>query len=255
MKIKSESSCLNAITDRKLLRHIASWDNSEPIADPARTLGIRVCVRMKSMNPRPELMEPEMSAAPHRRLTVAEYLAIERASEQKHEFIDGEVFAMAGASRQHNEIKENLGGELYSRLKGGPCRTYSSDQRVKVERDGQPIYTYPDYLIVCGPPQFVREQGLDTLLNPLVIFEILSDSTEDHDRGKKFEYYRQLPSLREYVLISQKEVQVEQLVRGPDDRWAPTVLQGANSELVLATASVGLPLADLYRGVELPGEG
>lgn len=207
------------------------------------------------MNPKPELMEPKMSAAPHRRLTVAEYLAIERASEQKHEFINGEVFAMAGASRQHNEIRENLGGELFAQLKGGPCRTYSSDQRLKVVRDGQPIYTYPDYLIVCGPPQFAREQGLDTLLNPLVIFEILSDTTEDYDRGEKFEYYRQLASLREYVLMSQKSMEVEHLVRGPDSGWEPAVLQGADSELVLATAPVRLPLADLYRGVELPGEG
>ncbi len=205
------------------------------------------------MNPKPELLEPKMSAAPHRRLTVPEYLAIERASEQKHEFINGEVFAMAGASRQHNELKEHLGGELFARLKGGPCRTYSGDQRVKVERDGQPFYTYPDYLIVCGPPQFVRELGLDTLLNPLVLFEILSDSTEDYDRGEKFAYYRELASLREYVLISQKEMEVERLVRGPDNRWEPTVLRGADSELVLASARVQLPLADLYRGVELLG--
>jgi Uma2 family endonuclease len=207
------------------------------------------------MNPKPELMEPKISAAPHRRLTVAEYLAIERASEQKHEFVNGEVFAMAGASRQHNEIKENLSIEIGGRLKGGSCRTYSGDRRVKVERDGQPFYTYPDYLIVSGPPQFVRELGLDTLLNPLVIIEILSDSTEDYDRREKFEYYRQLASLREYVLISQKRMEVEQLVRGPDDGWEPTVLQGADSELVLATAPVRLPLFDLYRGVELPGKG
>jgi Uma2 family endonuclease len=198
-------------------------------------------------------MEPTMSAAPHRKITVAEYLAIERATEQKHEFVDGEVFAMAGASRQHNEIRENLGGELFARLKGGSCRTYSGDQRVKVERDGQSIYTYPDYLIVCGTPQFVHEQGLDTLLNPQVIFEILSDSTEDYDRGEKFEYYRLLPSLREYVLISQREMEVEQRSRQSDGRWEPAILRGADAELVLATAPVRLPLADLYRGVELAG--
>jgi Uma2 family endonuclease len=194
-----------------------------------------------------------MSAAPHRKLTVAEYFAIERGSEEKYEFIDGEVHAMAGASRQHNEIKENLSIEIGGRLKGGQCRGYSGDQRVRVERDGRPFYTYPDYLIVCGSPQFVREQGLDTLLNPQVIFEILSDTTEDYDRGEKFDYYRALPSLREYVLISQKERRVEPLVRSENGTWVPKAPVEGDGDLALETVPVRLPLADLYRGVELLG--
>src|SRR5262245_52498958 len=107
------------------------------------------------------------------------------------------MFAMAGASRPHNEIKDNLIVEVGSRLKGTACRTYSSDQRVKVSRTG--LYTYPDISIVCGKPEF-EDAEVDTLLNPQVIIEILSDSTEKYDRGKKARHYQQLASLKEYVL-------------------------------------------------------
>src|SRR4051794_31322851 len=120
-----------------------------------------------------------MTAVPREKLTPAEYLTIERKAEVKSEYLNGEMFAMAGASPAHNVIKENLIGELYSRLKGGPCRSYSSDQRVKVSATG--LYTYPDIMIVCGPPEFDDEDP-NTLLNPQVIIEVLSESTADYDR-------------------------------------------------------------------------
>ncbi|MDB5313396.1 MAG: hypothetical protein JWO38_7598 [Gemmataceae bacterium] len=187
-----------------------------------------------------------MSAVPKKKLTEAEYLALERKAEFKSEFYNGEMFAMAGASRQHNELKENLSIEIGSRLKGGPCRTYSSDQRVNVDRTG--LYTYPDLLIVCGRPEF-DPKDTDTLVNPQVIIEILSKSTESYDRGVKFLHYRRLPSVREYVLVSQDRMLVERFVRQSDETWVLTTFD-QSVEFALATVPVRIPLADVYRGVE-----
>ncbi len=191
-----------------------------------------------------------MTAVPKKKLTEAEYLAIERAAEFKSEFYNGEMFAMAGASRQHNELKENLIGELFNRLKGGPCRTYSADQRVKVERTG--LYTYPDLLIVCGSPEFELTDGIVTLRNPEVVIEIMSKSTEHYDRGKKFGHYRQLPSLREYVLVAEDQPHIERYVRQTDGSWLLTVFDGPAGEFPFVTVTATIPLADVYRGVELP---
>lgn len=193
-----------------------------------------------------------MTAVPKKKLTEAEYLARERDAEFKSEFYAGEMFAMAGASRQHNDIKENLSVEIGGRLKGGPCRTYSADMRVKVKRTG--LYTYPDFLIVCGPPEFEVVQGTDTLLNPQVVFEILSESTERYDRGTKFQHFQKLPSVREYVLVSQDRVRVERFVRQPDETWVLTTFDDPGGEFALATVPVRVPVADIYRGVELPDE-
>jgi Uma2 family endonuclease len=190
-----------------------------------------------------------MSALPKRRWTVAEYLAYERTAEQRHEFFNGELFAMAGASREHNTAKDNWIGELYARLKGGPCRTFSSDQRVKVDRTG--LYTYPDIVIVCGKLEFDPDDR-DTLLNPQVIIEILSPSTEGYDRGAKFRHFQKLPSVNEFVLVSQDKMQVERFVRQPDDSWLLTTFDDPAGEFALTTVPVRVPLADLYRGVELP---
>ena len=143
-----------------------------------------------------------MSALPKPKLTVAEYLARERRAEFKSEFFNGEVFAMAGASRAHNFVKENLIGELFARLKGGPCRTLSSDQRVSVAATG--LYAYPDIIILCGPAVSDPADD-DTLTNPTVLIEVLSPSTERYDRGAKFRNYQKIPSLLEYVLVAQDE--------------------------------------------------
>lgn len=188
-----------------------------------------------------------MSAAPKRKLTAAEYLAIERVAEFKSEFFNGEMFAMAGASREHNTVKDNLIGELYGQLKGGPCRTCSSDQRLKVDRTG--LYTYPDILIVCGKAEYDPDDR-DTLVNPQVVFEILSPTTEGYDRGKKFRHYQQLPSVREYVLVCQDRMQAERFVRQPDETWVLTVFADPASEFSLTTVPVRFPLAAAYAGVE-----
>ncbi len=137
-------------------------------------------------------------AAGRRTWTPAEYLAWERAAPDKHEFLGGEIFAMAGASFAHNKIVGNIVGELRDALRDRPCDVTPSDLRVKIPAVG--LYTYPDAVVVCGEPQF-EDDKLDTLLNPTVIVEVLSDSTEAYDRGKKFRYYRTIPSLRDYVLV------------------------------------------------------
>jgi Uma2 family endonuclease len=149
-------------------------------------------------------------------LTPEEYLALERGSELRHEYVDGRMVAMTGGSRNHALIVTNLGGELRQQLKGRPCEVYTSDLRVQVSATG--LYSYPDVVVVCGEPRF-EDPYLDTLLNPTVIIEVLSPTTEPYDRGRTFEQYRTLESLREYLLISQDHPLVEQFLRQEADAW------------------------------------
>lgn len=159
-----------------------------------------------------------MSTAPARKTwTSEEYLALERASTGKHELRHGEPVSMAGASEEHNLLVGNIVTALNLALRRKPCRVYPSDMRVKIAATGE--YTYPDVSVTCSERRFEDQHG-DTLLNPEVIFEVLSGSTELHDRGKKFEAYRKLPSLREYVLVSQDEPLVEQYTRQEDGAWS-----------------------------------
>src|SRR4051812_48791792 len=137
-----------------------------------------------------------MTAVPKAKLTPEEYLAIERKAEFKSEYYDGEMFAMAGAAFRHNVIREDLAAPINLALQDGPCRSVSGDQRVKVSRTG--LYTYPDIVIVCGKPE-LEDKHLDTLLNPRVIIEVLSESTEKYCRNKKYRHYKQIQSLQEYV--------------------------------------------------------
>ncbi len=190
-----------------------------------------------------------MSAVPKSKLTPAEYLARERQAEFKSEYYRGEVFAMAGATFEHNAIKDNLILQLGRRLEGGPCRTLSSDQRVKIVATG--LYTYPDVIILCEPPEF-EDNHRDTLLNSRVVIEILSDSTEKYDRGGKFRQYQQVPSLQEYVLVSQDEAVVERYVRQPGGNWLLTVFAGLERELELTSVPARVPLADIYRDIKFP---
>lgn len=190
-----------------------------------------------------------MSAIPKkRRLSVEEYLAIESNAETKSEFFDGQIFAMAGASRIHNEVKENLCIELGSRLKGSTCRTYSSDQRVCVKRTG--LRTYPDLIVVCGKPE-MDDIDPNAILNPRVIIEILSPATADYDRGAKFGHYQQIPSLQEVLFVSPDRMQIEHYTRGQDDIWNLTTLDDPTAALTLASVSASVPIADIYRDVEI----
>src|SRR5262249_54874860 len=147
-------------------------------------------------------MPPLMSVQPRRWYTPEEYLALEEDADFKSEYFGGEIFAMAGASEEHNTITANVVAEVRQQFRGTPCRVYTSDMRVKGEATG--LYTYPDVVAACGERRFER-RGTDSLLNPTVIFEVLSPTTESYDRGRKFENYRQIESLREYILIAQEE--------------------------------------------------
>ncbi len=180
--------------------------------------------------------------------TPEQYLALERQASYKSEYVNGGIFAMAGASREHNQIAFNIAGELHGQLKNRPCLAYVNDMRVKVSATG--LYTYPDVAAMCGEPQFEDEQ-MDTLLNPSVIIEILSPSTEAYDRGDKFAHYRRLPSLMEYVLIAQDKVRVEHYIR-QDRRWVLTELDGLDDRLGLVSIQCEIPLREIYAKVDLP---
>jgi Uma2 family endonuclease len=190
-----------------------------------------------------------MSAHPKRLLTPEEYLAIERDVPTKHEFYRGEMFAMSGASREHNLITGNIAASLHAQLANRPCESYQNDMRVRVSKTG--FYTYPDVVITCEQPRF-EDDHFDTLLNPQVIVEVLSDSTEKYDRGKKFEHYRQLESLREYALIAQDRAHLELFTRGDDGIWRLTEATGLESAIDLPVIGCRLQLADVYAKITLP---
>jgi len=180
-------------------------------------------------------------------ITEEEYLALERESEIRHEYYDGEIFAMSGASEKHNLIVVNLIRELSSQLRKTRCRLYPGDMRLKIEVTG--LYTYPDLMIVCGKREFSEKDQPDTLLNPDVIIEVLSDSTESYDRGKKFENYRSLDSLKEYILISQKRKKMERFFRNAQGYWQLTESDEKNPQLHLDAAGCELRIEDVYENV------
>ena len=166
-----------------------------------------------------------MSSATKRQFTPQEYLSLERKSPTRNEYFRGEIFAMAGTSREHSLIAVNLTRRIGNQLEDRPCEVYASDMRVLVDATG--LYTYPDVVVVCGEPEFL-DREVDTLLNPTVIFEVLSESTEAYDRGVKFGHYRRIPSLREYVLVSQDRMLVERYTRQGND-WLLSELTGGGS--------------------------
>ena len=186
-----------------------------------------------------------------KKLTEDEYLVLENEAEFRSEFYDGEMFAMSGASFPHNVLQINLIAELHLRLKGGKCKVFGSDLRVKVKRTG--LYTYPDVVIACDP-ELEKKLGVETLLNPRIVFEILSKSTEGYDRGTKFQQFQRLPSVKEYVLVSQDRMVIERYVRRPDETWNLKTFDDPKGSFSLTTVKVRIPLADIYRGVELPEE-
>lgn len=179
-------------------------------------------------------------------LTPQEYLALERGGEDKSEYWDGEIFCMSGASRAHNLIVTNVARELSAQLLERPCEVYPSDMRVRIPRTAR--YVYPDVSVVCGEPQF-EDTEVDTLLNPTVLVEVLSPSTEAFDRGKKFDNYRTLPSLQEYVLVAQDEPRVYVYTRQPANRWLFSEASHRDHRIALASIGCQLALGEVYRKV------
>lgn len=187
-----------------------------------------------------------MKPDPLPKMTTEEFLAFERSSDEKHEYYDGIVVAMSGAKRAHNTISTNITGLLWQQLKGKDCENFANDMRVFVPKTR--LYAYPDIVVVCGEPQFLDDVP-DTLTNPLIIIEILSDSTESYDRGKKFENYRAIDSLREYVLVSQDRPAIEKFVKHGDGFWRLTDATGLDSAITLESIECKLNLDDVYNKV------
>lgn len=190
-----------------------------------------------------------MSARPNF-LTPAEYLERERRADYKSEYFQGEMFAMAGASRRHGLIITNLIREISQQLKGKPCEVYSSDLRLRVTAAG--LYTYPDVIVACGDIQFADDQK-DTILNPVLLIEVLSESTRDYDRGRKFQYYRTLPSLVEYLTVAQDEPHVEQYARQNGGQWLISEFSKMSETIRLVSLPGVLPLTEIYDKIEWTG--
>ena len=180
-------------------------------------------------------------------LTVEEYLRIEREAPYKSEYYGGEMFSMAGGTARHSLLAVNLVIALGSRLRGRRCTPYNSDLRIGIP--GDDLYTYPDVSIFCEPMTFLPGTD-DTATNPTVIIEVLSKATEAYDRGKKFAHYRQLPSLREYLLVAQDAPVIERFTCESDDRWVLTTARGLDAVLPLPVIEADLPLAEVYAKVD-----
>lgn len=188
-----------------------------------------------------------MASQPKIRYTPEEYLALERSCEAKHEYYNGEIFVMGGATKQHVSIVTNLVVELGSLLKAGPCTVYATDLRVQVAPTG--LYTYPDVIVLCDEPRF-RDEQQDTLLTPALIIEVLSESTKDYDRGGKFELYRTIDSFVEYLLIAQDRPHVEHHVRQPDGSWLLHETNNLEDTIHLKSVRCSLRMADIYLKID-----
>jgi Uma2 family endonuclease len=189
-----------------------------------------------------------MSAVAKTYITPQQYLEMERQAETKSEYFAGEVFAMSGGTRQHNLISSNALGDLWSQLRDGSCEVYNSDMKVRVTEDH---YAYPDVTVVCGEALFADEEN-DVLLNPTLVIEVLSPSTEAWDRGGKAGQYRQRESLQEYVLIAQDRPHIEHFARQADRQWLLTETNGLEATLALPSIGCELALSEVYRKVTFP---
>jgi Uma2 family endonuclease len=192
-----------------------------------------------------------MSALPKQKWTLEEYFELETTSETKHEYFQGNIYAMSGGSLKHALIATNTSTALNVQLRKSACRVFQSDLRLQVTTLG--YYTYPDILVVCGEPKFY-EGRTDTVTNPVLIVEVLSPSTESYDRGKKFQYYRTLDGLQEYVVISQDAAHIERFTRQPDGDWLLHSADGLGDSLELLSVNCTLALSDVYDKVDFEDE-
>ncbi len=189
-----------------------------------------------------------MVSSPSTKVTEEEYLALDRAAEVRSEFLDGEMWAMSGGSIWHSQLAANLTAELHNALHGGKCRVFTSDLRVRVMP--RRMYAYPDVTVVCGKPVLADDRQ-DILLNPTAVFEVLSPSTEKYDRGAKFRYYLTIGTLKDYILIDQFTMRVEQYTRGSEGAWTFRAYQQSSEEFKIQSLGVALSLSRIYDGIEL----
>jgi Uma2 family endonuclease len=188
-----------------------------------------------------------MAANPERRYTLEEYLELDRTSEERLEFWDGEVFCMSGGSEAHDEIESNLIAFLKPQLRTRGCRVFTAEMRIKVP--SAPPYRYGDFSALCGEAEFEEIGGVATLVNPQLIVEVLSPSTEAYDRGDKFSHYKSIPTLREYLLVAQHRPHVTHLFKQDDGNWIHTEANDLDSTLKLGSLGCDLPVSEIYQGV------
>lgn len=187
-----------------------------------------------------------MSSLPKTYLTPEEYLDFERKADYKSEYYKGEMFVVTGASFAHDVITTNISGELRQQLKGRPCQTCTGDLRVQIPSTAN--YFYPDVVVVCGEPQFADDY-LDSLMNPTLLVEVLSPTREVFDRGRKFQQYRKIESLAEYLLVAQDRIFVECYTRTPESRWLFSEFNDPEGTLQLASVECELAMSEIYRNV------
>ena len=178
--------------------------------------------------------------------TESEYLELEKSAEYKSEFYKGEIFAMAGASALHNKLVRNLTGLFWEKFRNHPCNVYATDLRVRIDKSS--LFTYPDLVIVCGKEDYL-DTNFDTLTNPKIIFEVLSDSTEKYDRGQKFSFYREIPSLEEYILVSSREIKIEKFKRVESGKWLFSESK-VGEPFLIESIDYSLHLDDVYEKVD-----
>jgi Uma2 family endonuclease len=193
-------------------------------------------------------VQVSMSTQPKHRYSLDEYLALERESEVKYEYWDGEIFAMSGGTLLHDQIMGNTDDLLRTELRGRDCRVYTNNMQIKVP--AAPPYRYADGSVVCGKVEVERFNGADLLLNPILIVEVLSPTTEAYDRGDKFTYYKSIPSFSEYLLIAQHRLHATHYVKSETGKWDYEEANSLGSQIYLPTIDCTLSLADIYRDVE-----
>lgn len=194
-----------------------------------------------------------MSAIPKLKFSIEEYIEFDKSSESRWEYFDGEVFDMAGGSLEHNQIVSNLVVALGGKLVDQDCRVLPSDMRVKVPK-ALP-YRYPDVTVVCGRPGIENLQGQVMLLNPILLIEVLSSSTEGYDHGQKFIAYQSIPSFREYLLVAQDRPHVTHYFRLDDGSWLRNDIEGMQSSVKLISLNCELSFAEIYRLIEFLSDG
>ena len=196
-----------------------------------------------------ELREPAVAYS-KQKISVEEYLEMENASPEKHEYYKGEVFAMSGAKVSHNIISKNLFGNLFAKLKGKKCQPYGSDVRIHILSNT--LFTYPDISVICGEVITLNNDDYN-VLNPVIIFEVLSASTKNYDRGEKFKLYRDIPTLKEYILVDSESLHIEAFRLNEKNHWELEEYNDAEELLQLKFINESLLLSDIYEGVKAEG--
>ncbi|MBX3254388.1 MAG: Uma2 family endonuclease [Chitinophagaceae bacterium] len=194
-----------------------------------------------------EVREPAVAYG-RQKLTIEEYLAMEEAAVEKHEYFKGEIFAMSGSKVPHNRISGNLYAILHQKLKGKNCRPYNSDQRIHIEANT--LFTYPDISVVCGEDVTLNNDNWN-ILNPTVIIEVLSPSTKNYDRGEKFRLYRDIPMLQEYILVDSEHVHIEVFRLNAAHRWELEEYNFLKDQLYIKAINEIIPVAEIYDGVRM----